>query len=446
MKTPICDFVKRYVSNAPLRMHMPGHKGIGALGMESLDITEIDGADSLYEACGIIRESEQNAAELFGCPTFYSTEGSSQCIRAMLYLISLVAKEHGKAPLILAARNAHKTFLSAAALLGTEVEWIFPTEQNSYLSCTVTADDLEARLSVASQKPTAVYITSPDYLGNVANIRELSEICHRHGVLLCVDNAHGAYLKFLSPSRHPIDLGADLCCDSAHKTLPVLTGGAYLHLAKGLPPSLVAQVKSALALFGSTSPSYLILQSLDAVNPYLYSGFSEDIAAFLPHVKAFSKRVEEHGYSLVSDEPFKVTLQTKSYGYTGTDLADVLRQKGIECEFSDPDFLVLLLSPTLGVSTLHKLEQALTSIPRRDEIQAPPVLPSRPAFALPIRDAMLAPSETLPVQDARGRILAAASVSCPPAVPIIVSGEVIDQNTIACFDYYGIDTCSVVKL
>ena len=125
MDTPICDFVRRYAQSGTLRLHMPGHKGTGPLGIEQLDITEISGADSLYEASSIIAQSERNAGVLFGCPTFYSTEGASQCIRAMVYLAMLHAKQNSRKPLILAGRNAHKTFLSAAALLDLDVEWIY---------------------------------------------------------------------------------------------------------------------------------------------------------------------------------------------------------------------------------------------------------------------------------------------------------------------------------
>ena len=129
MTTPICDFVKSYAESGTSRLHMPGHKGKGNFG-ERLDLTEIKGADELYDAEGIIAESEKNASELFGCRTFYSTEGSSHTIRAMLYLASLYAKECGKKPTILAARNAHKAFLSAVALLDIAVDWIYPSTQS----------------------------------------------------------------------------------------------------------------------------------------------------------------------------------------------------------------------------------------------------------------------------------------------------------------------------
>ena len=198
METPIWDFVNRYAAEDPLRLHMPGHKGCGFLGMEHLDLTEVEGADSLYEASGIIQQSEENASGLFGCPTFYSTEGSSQCIRAMLYLALLDAKEKGKPPRIAAARNVHKTFLSGAALLDLEVDWLYPPSCGSYLSCPITPGTVADFLENAPQPPAAVYLTSPDYLGAVMDIRGIAQVCHRYDVLLLVDNAHGAYLRFWS--------------------------------------------------------------------------------------------------------------------------------------------------------------------------------------------------------------------------------------------------------
>ena len=117
MNTPICDFVKKYADSQKLRLHMPGHKGQGFLGVEPLDITEIVGADVLYKAEGIIKESEENAGKRFGSQrTFYSTEGSSLAIRAMLYLLKLFW-DGGQTPGVAAGRNAHKTFVTAAALL-----------------------------------------------------------------------------------------------------------------------------------------------------------------------------------------------------------------------------------------------------------------------------------------------------------------------------------------
>ena len=273
---PICEFVRRYRYSGALRMHMPGHKGTALLGPEPLDLTEIEDADVLYHAEGIIRESEANAAALFGTKkTVYSAEGSSLCIRAMLYLALLHARANHKKPVIAAGRNAHKVFMTAAALLDLDIRWIYGTE--SVISCAITPAQLED--VIVSENPAAVYITSPDYLGNIADIKSLSTVCKKHGVLLLVDNAHGAYLHFLPEPMHPMQLGADICCDSAHKTLPVLTGGAYLHIAHGTPDMFAQRAESAMALFASTSPSYLILQSLDAMNPLLATSFPAQLKA-----------------------------------------------------------------------------------------------------------------------------------------------------------------------
>lgn len=443
MKTPICDFVKNYADSESVRLHMPGHKGVGAFG-EASDITEITGADSLFEANGIIRESEKNASSLFGSDTFYSTEGSSLCIRAMVYMLSLYAKENSVKPLILAGRNAHKTFLSALALTDTDVSWIFPKENESYLSCSVTPSELEAIFKSSSEPPIAVYLTSPDYLGNVSDIGAIAKVCHKYGALLCVDNAHGAYLKFLSPSKHPIDLGADICCDSAHKTLPVFTGGAYLHVSANAPSLFLKEAKNALCLFGSTSPSYLILGSLDKANIYLNS-HKERLREFIPLLDSLRDELCKRGYTLIGNEELKITIDAKTYGYYGFELSDILLTQDIVCEFYDRDHLVMMFTPENTKEDIAKVKSALLSIEKKEALISAPKEFSVPVRAMSVREAVFSPQECLPLCECEGRVLASARIPCPPAVPIAVSGEIIDQNAIETFEYYGIDSCVVVK-
>ncbi len=434
MNTPVYDFAKAYAESDSLRLHMPGHKGKNFLGCESLDITEFDGADCLYHADGIILESENNATSLFGSAhTFYSAEGSSLCIRAMLYLIKSLAKK----PKILAARNAHKTFISAAAVLGIDVDWIYG---DNYLSCSVSPEKLDKMLS--KDKPTTVYLTSPDYLGNIADIASISKVCKKHGVILAVDNAHGAYLKFLSNSVHPLDLGADICCDSAHKTLPVLTGGAYLHISKDAPDVFIKEARNALALFGSTSPSYLILESLDLANKYISDGYAKRLNDFCGNVKDLKEELISFGYSLLGDEPIKITISAKEFGYTGNDLAKEISARGAFVEFCDPDFVVLMLTPELE---LQKVKDILLGIEKRVRlsVSAPPL--PRPVRALSPNEAIFARSEELDIDSCLGKTLASVSVSCPPAVPVVVCGEIIDELSIEIFKYYGIKKCRVVK-
>lgn len=443
MNTPIYNFAKKYAESNSLRLHMPGHKGKPFLGLESFDITEFDGADDLFSPSGIIKESEENASCLFGANTFYSTEGSSLSIRAMLFLCQKYAKEKGVKPLILAGRNAHKSFLSACALLDLEVEWIFGS--NSYLSCDVDKQTLKNILSTKKDLPIAVYITTPDYLGNLVNVKGLSDVCKEFGILLIVDNAHGAYLKFLKESKHPIDLGADMCSDSAHKTLPALTGASYLHISKNAPRFFKDNVKKAMALFASTSPSYVILQSLDLLNAYLYNGYNENLAKLILHIDSLKSSLNSHGYSLVGLEPLKICINVKPFGYDGFEFNDLLKKHGVFCEFYDSDYVVFMITTENNKNDLLKLKNILLSIPKRDCDKPCAPASVRPKKAMNIRDAITAPSEIIPVCHANGRVLSTVSVSCPPAVPIIASGEIIDEKIIELFNYYNIKEIEVVK-
>ena len=444
MSTPICDFVRRYTQSEPVRFHMPGHKGVPVLGFEPYDITEIEGADELFTASGIIAESEAQAGALFGAHTIYSTGGSTLCIQTMLHLAVRYAVSKGKAPCILAGRNAHKAFINAAALLDIDICWLYPENNDSYISCPITAQQVKSSLQNGGKKPVAVYLTSPDYLGNMLDIQAIAEVCHQAGVLLLVDNAHGAYLKFLPQSRHPIDWGADLCCDSAHKTLPVITGGAYLHISYDAPSTLAQQAKASMSLFGSSSPSYLILQSLDAANDRM-TAFRAALVRFLPEKETLVQRLAGHGYALTGDEPLKITLCPKPFGFTGMRIAGILEENGIYPEFYDPDHVVLMLSPENSAGSLRHLEKTLCSLERREAITELPPCVTRPDIVLKPHQALFSESETLPIGDCLGRISAAAAISCPPAIPLAVCGERIDQHVVDCLRYYGVASCAVIK-
>lgn len=448
-----------------VRFHMPGHKGAGFLGCEGFDITEVSGADELYEAEGIIAESEENAASLFGSRrTCYSTEGSSQCIRAMLRLAML--RQTGGTPLILAARNVHKAFVYGAALLGLEVRWLWPEETDSLCSCRISPAQLENALAALPSPLAAVYVTSPDYLGGMADVQGLAEVCHRHNTLLLVDNAHGAYLHFLEKPLHPLDLGADLCCDSAHKTLPVLTGGAYLHLSGRVSDELCGEARQALALFGSTSPSYLILQSLDACNRQLTDSYPAGLQRCCSRLSALRGELNTAAQAagcpvlLALDgpgrEPLKLTLDAAALGMTGTALADALRGGQLECEYADPRYVVLMFTPCNPPEDYARLRtvirQCLHGLPAAGGLLQPEelagefvALAQQARAHCTIRQAVFAPQERIPVQQALGRICAMPTVSCPPAIPIAVSGEEITPAALELMQRYGVTEVSVLR-
>ena len=302
------------------------------------------------------------------------------------------------------------------------------------------------------------------HLGGANELAQrLAAVCHAHGVPLLVDNAHGAYLHFLKEgSRHPIQLGADLCCDSAHKTLPVLTGGAYLHLGPSVQADEAA-VRNALALFGSTSPSYLILQSLDAANARLADDFREKLALCRWRLGMLCRELDalRPGLALpltgAHREPLKLTLDAAVLGLSGQQLAQALREQGVECEYADPRYLVLMPSPESSAEDFARLQKALHALCAEASSAAPASDSDAAAFAAlaealqaqpspaAIREAVLAPQEMVPAAEAVGRICAAPAVSCPPAVPIVVSGEVIPVQALPLFARYGIGRVAVVK-
>ena len=472
MNTPIYDFVKNYVFRNPVRLHMPGHKGNYDVArgfkdswmsrIAKYDITEIDGADYLSAPCGIIAKSEANASGIFGCNTFYSTEGSSLCIRAMMFLLKKYAKQRGHEAYVLAGRNAHASFVNACAVLDIDVEWIMQRECDSYEVCRMTGAELDSILNSIIKKPDAVYVTSPDYLGNMLDIGELAKVCHRHGVLLLVDNAHGAYLKFLKNSLHPIDIGADMCCDSAHKTLPVLTGGAYLHIAHTENPEsdaatalsedlgistdqIIARdffrknARQALSIFATTSPSYLILQSLDLCNQFLDG--NTVIRRCADKTEALRKKLEENGYCITGDEPLKLTIsftEKESASNTCNILFDLLFENGIYVEYHDSEHMVMMFSDGTTDAEFEKVENVLLLFLRQirkegfvkknrsdmeDNARKKP-----PIRAMSFKEAMFASSEQADAVNSIGRILAQPVLNCPPCVPIYMCGEVIGDD------------------
>lgn len=462
MKTPIYDFLTEYKSKNSTRFHMPGHKGRGPdeLGAVSgSDITEITGADFLFNTSneGIISESENNASELFNSAiTAYSTEGSTLAIKTMLFL-----SMKGNRRKILAARNVHKSFINACALIDINVDWLYPKGYlNSICSMKLSAADLENTLASYEndELPSAVYITTPDYLGNMLDVQELSNVCKRYNIPLLVDNAHGAYLNFFKDNMHPISLGADMCCDSAHKTLPCLTGGAYLHISKNTRDEFKnrADIKEAMQIFATTSPSYLILESLDLCNRILSDEeYIDKIHKVCKRVNKLKSEIKSIGFDVIDSlntEPLKLVLLTKNLGINGKELLCSLENKNIYCEYADISAVVLMISPENNESDFNALLSALkvikkstSDIPVSDYIGNEDIFLQATEQKMSIRNALFSKSETIPIDKALGRICASSVSICPPCIPLVISGEVFDQNTINLLKKYSIFSVNVVQ-
>ena len=190
------------------------------------------------------------------------------------------------------------------------------------------------------------------------------------------------------------------------------------------------------------------MESLDAANGYLDETYRDALEAFLPKIEALKDKLADHGYTLFGDEPTKITIKTSEFGYEGAEFAEILRGCGVECEFADRDHLVLMLTPQNTDAELEIIEKALLSV-EKGEIKAPESLIT-PTFCLPMyemspREAALSPAELLPTHECIGRVCALPTAACPPAVPIVVSGEIIDETAANTLAYYGVTECLVVK-
>ena len=454
---PIQRFIDRYTQERGIRLHMPGHKG--AYGYES-DITEISGADELYRADGIIADSERATARLFGTErSYYSTEGSSQVIKAMCYLAinNYYLNGNTARPIIIAARNAHKAFINAAMLLRFDIRWIC-SESGDYslYSCNISPGDIESCIESSADdrgRLAAVYITSPDYLGNILDVEGIAEVTHRYSLPLLCDNAHGAYLKFLSRDRHPTSLGADLVSDSAHKTLPVLTGGAYLHISRGATLKVEdEEVRRALLLFGSTSPSYMILESLDAAIGRIEGEAYMSTADYVERLKSKLRRM---GYRIgrpggYAEEPLKLTIDATNLQISGDELSDLLRSNNIECEYADRDYVVTMWSPYNRYPEDYKrFLDCMTDIWRKystDIYDEHSIHFDVPEVRYAPYEILYKPHYTASVRsDIIGKVVADTVISCPPAVLPVVAGEVISSSVVDILQYYGIDEIEVLR-
>ena len=425
MNTPLYDRLVEHNSLGRSSFHTPGHKCSGFFDNKliELDLTELPDTDALFEAQDVIKQTEENAAHLFGAGrSLISAGGCSLAIMSMLKL----AHEKGRKMLI--ARNAHRSAVNAAALLGIEPIWLVP-EGNSGYTGRISPSEVERILS-CEKDVSAVYITSPTYYGELCDIRAISDICHKYGILLLVDNAHGSHLAFLSENLHPLHLGADMTACSLHKTLPVLTSGALLNISD---VSLAENAKAAMSLFGSTSPSYPVMASIDLCISYMDREGRVKYQECEKIVSELKKIAESSGIVMPGGEcdPLRITLNTASVGLSGADSQlSYFEGKGIDCEFCDGENAVFICTPFNSEKDFSRLRCAIEEMPINslaETIKIPSLLPRA---EMSIRDAVMSPTEIIYSDKAEGRIAADTVCPCPPGVPLVMPGEIITGELI----------------
>lgn len=426
---PLEKALDEYIGKDLSRFHMPGHKGAESFpDYYKYDVTEVEGTDSLFESSGAIAETEERFAKIYGAgATLLSAGGSTLCIEGMM----AAALDPGDE--IIIARNCHASAVNSMALLDINPVWINPRDF-----------DGAKKAFECHPKAKALYLTSPDYFGTLSDIKSFAKLAHENGAKLLVDNAHGAHLHFFDDEMHPISLGADMCADSLHKSLPVLTGGALLHIKKG---SLRNAAKQKMRLFGSTSPSYLIMLSADRCAGYLEEKAKDDFAVLKKKVAELRNFAFEHGLAPKTEgtDPARLTLSVKSTGMTAKKFGKSLREHGIEPEYVNEEWAVLMASPFNKEKDFERLQKFIEETEGNGFAPQEKILFAMPKKAMSVRKAFFAEAEEIKTENSIGRVAAGLNLPCPPCIALAVPGEIISEDIAKLLIEYGIEKINVVK-
>lgn len=414
------------------RFHMPGHKGAPCGspfdGVFPIDYTELPLTGNLYDGGGPIALAEREAARWYGMDgCFFLTCGATQGLKAALRFYCTIGGS------VVLDRNCHKSVIDGCALLDLHPAYVCPEfSAETGVTCNISPAELTRQLR-RSRAPAAV-VTSPTYYGHCLDIASLARAAHACGAALIVDSAHGAHLRACGCADPALE-GADAVVFSAHKTLCALGQGAYL-VFRGLDPGQQGALRAATALFGTTSPSYTVMASLDWARARMEkeNGRWQATAAGALELR---RRIEAHTpfSCLHTGDPCRLTVRTDLAGVSGFDAARRLFALGVEPEMQDSGRVVFILTPQDTREDWARLEAALQSIGRQAPSQAapPPVCPPPlPPAPLSPRQAMSAPKIRRPLRDCTGQITGENLAPYPPGVAAAVQGELLTKF---CIEY-----------
>lgn len=406
MNKPIYDALKNYIDADFARFCMPGHKGQGPVDIK-FDLTETVRTGDLYEESGFFTDSMKAAAAVYNVPALlYSAGGSTLGIQALCAAYFKTGNQ------ILLLRDSHRALINALVLLGLNPIWA--TDPGDALSKLRNTD--------------GVFLTSPDYFGNLLNYKKLAAACHKKHIPLLVDSAHGAHFPALGlPSA--IAQGADACVVGLHKTLSALTGAAAVLLADS---GMTGKVREAMRLFGSTSPSYLI--ALSAENAVASLEADRDRWQGLATL-CNTFRAQFPALFLPNSDPTRFVLSCEN-------AEKALEDGGISPEYADEAYAVLLCSPYNREIDFERLNAVCRTLRPKKPDSAPPELPK---IKKSPRDAFFAPSHTVSVDNAVGKIAAESVCICPPCRTILCCGELITVKTVKFLKTYGKMAVDVLK-
>lgn len=399
MHTPIINALNKYNDRETLRFHMPGHKGKTGF---PLDVTELPDTDNLSAPEGAIAEALSLASVAFGSrQTYFLTGGSTSGNLAMLTSVA------ADGDTVIIDRACHISVFSALTLCGATPIYMHPDYKHG-IAMPPSPQKVQAALS---QNPTAkcVFITSPNAFGFTADVKAIADICHTFGVPLLVDEAHGAHFAF-SPLLPPtaMESGADMCVQSAHKTLPALTGSAMLHLSN---LKYASRLADAVHLYQSTSPSYLLMASIDYARAFMQEEGEEKLAQLIEWINKYKTP-----NVLDTDDITKIVVDCPGFSH-----------KKIVPESTSPQNTVFISTVCDSEQDIKELFEATNELPAAFLSFITP--PAAETVISP-KAAYLLTGATICLDDAEGRVSKKSVYCYPPAVPIIAPGEIITHEAI----------------
>lgn len=397
-----------------------------------MDATEITGLDDLHSPEGVIFEAEELLSDLYKTDkSFFLINGSTVGNLAMI--LAAINEDD----LVLVQRNSHKSIMNAIKLAKAKPVFISPDFNGEY--GVAAGLSIEGVKSAIRQYPFAkvLILTYPNYYGLTYDLKSIIDLAHEHGIPVLVDEAHGVH--FIAGDFFPasaVELGADIVVQSAHKTLPAMTMGAFLHYQTNRVS--LSKIRFYLQALQSSSPSYPLMASLDLARLYLGTYSKDDLSYLKDEIEEFKKRLQQLTKIRVlqHDDPLKLTIQS-SGAWSGFELQSRLESKGIFTELADP-YNVLLILPLLKHGMKHRLQEAAEKIAKvvsdmpegKNKRESKVVHKSISTLELSYKEMVLQQTEYVLLGDSAGRVCAEQIIPYPPGIPLCLPGEVVTKDDI----------------
>ena len=443
---PIAEAMRKYSEDGALAFHTPGHKqGLGAhpllnelITTEGLkrEVSLMEELDDLHDPQTCIKEAQKLAAELWHADeAFFMINGTTSAVQAMI--MSTLQQND----LVLVPRNSHRCVMSGLVLSGARPIYLTPEYDSEF--------EILLNLSVSTVKNAidkypqakALIIVSPNYYGVAADLITIADLLHERGMLLLVDEAHGAHLRFSDKLPiSAIEAGADLAAQSTHKLLGAMTQTSMLMLKSKLAD--LKRVKQVVSLLQSTSPNYLLLASLDIARLQMQeSGINliERAINLSQHLRSEVNKIADlRTFDSIKNfdlDSTKVTVNVSNLGITGIEAEQILRHKyKIQCELSDLNNLLFLITFADNDQTVNKLISELNKLNHHSKQKSnfnksPIILPNATPELTP-REAFYSSSISVDLKDSINRICAEEVTFYPPGIPILQPGELITREVI----------------